>query len=436
MGMDFEKAKAGDAPEEFRKEKMPSVLMVGAAVTQEVMDLLKRVDRTPQEQTYRFHWAVINAMEEASGSMIDIYSTVPTRDFPYTRKLFWGFQRVREASRPGRAFIIMPFVNLLGLKQITRLISCLWFTFGWILARRKDPSKVIVLYGLLVSHLYACLFLGFLFRVKVVAIITDPPTQKQVDENLLYALPRKLDRWLLLKCLNWLDGIVVLAEATSRLLAPGVPAIVVEAMISNEVMEFCRSHSEPSLPSSSDAPFVIMYAGQMDEKLYGLEILLEAFQQLDGPTFALWLFGRGRLAERVSQAAVDDPRIVYWGFQGPEKVFTSMQKADVMVNARPLDALVTPFSFPSKILEYLAMGKLVVSARLPGIPPEYYPHLALLEEMTPQNLAARLREMAVWGPERKTQMEASARAFAWANKTQLQQGRRLCAFLETINHGS
>jgi glycosyltransferase involved in cell wall biosynthesis len=410
----------------------PKILMIGAAVNEEVMDILKVVDKVPQIQTYRFHWAVINGIEAAGGAQIDILSTVPTRDYPFTRKLLWGLRRVRREKAEGGQFIIMPFVNLLGLKQITRFLSCFWFTLCWLLKHREQPGKVMLLYGLIVSHLYVALVLGKLFGAKVAAIVTDPPMKKISDESWIYSLARAADRYLLLRGLRCLDGFVALAEPLARLLVPGVPAIVVEGMISNEVTQFLPEVRRIEPGSNNGGEFVIMYAGQMYEGAYGIEILLDAFKLIKDPNMALWFFGRGSMVEQVQQAAQHDQRITYWGLQ-PDNIFYSrMRQASVMAIPRPADEWYSLFTFPSKLLEYLAMGKITISAKLAGIPSEYYPHLVLVDEMNAANLAERLREVSGWSIEKRRQMESHAQAFVWGSKTQLHQGKRICDFLSAI----
>jgi glycosyltransferase involved in cell wall biosynthesis len=412
----------------------PSILVIGAAVDQETMEILKRVDSMPQVQTYNFHWAIINSIETAREEPVDIISTVPTRDYPFTDKLFWGFKRIQREKSHQCRFVIMPFINLIGLKQITRFLSSFFFAFSWLWWHRKERRKVLLLYGLIVSHLYAAIILRRFFCCKVIAIVTDPPTTKRSDESLIYLPARVFDQKLLLRSLPSLDGLVVLAEPTSKLLAPEVPAIVVEGIISREVEQFLSG--PPEMESIKGDQFVIMYAGQMDEKAYGIEILLESFRQIDDPRMALWLSGKGSMVERVKEAARQDPRITYWWFHDTETVLSHILKATVMVVPRPPDQWASLFSFPSKLIEYIAMGKIAICAKLGGIPYEYYSHLVLVDPMNAANLAKSIRELSGWSPERRHQMEVRVKSFAWKNKTQLMQGKRICDFMGAIVNDS
>ena len=235
------------------------ILMIGAAVDQQTMDTLVRVDRIPQVQTYRFQWALIHGIERALGRAIDVIATVPTRDFPRTRKVWFGGKAQRReaaaegATQTGHAqcqdgagsWVQMPMVNLLGLKQIGRFLTCLWFTFWWLWRNRRCPGKVIVSYGLIVPHLCASQFLGRLMGAKVVAILTDPPVTYS-DEGFAYRLARALDRAMLRGSLRRLDGVIALTPALAERFAPGVPALIMEGIISDEVERYItRTDEEP-----------------------------------------------------------------------------------------------------------------------------------------------------------------------------------------------
>ena len=419
-------------PDSASKQNSPKILMVGAAVDEETMDLLWKVDKRPQIQTYRFHWAVIDAIESARGAPIDIVSTVPTRDYPRGRKILWGRRKIKREGYPNAQFTLMPFVNLLGLKQVTRFASSFLFTLAWLWKRRRTPDKTMLVYGLILPHMMATLLLARLFGAKTVAIVTDPPTSLQIDEGLVYAIARRLDRALILGCLRRMDAMIALTRQIQERLAPSVPALIVEGIISREVEEFTKRAMSADATDGEAGPFIAMYAGSLRE-LYGIDILVEAFRQLDDPEAALWLCGHGPMEEAIRQAAEDDPRIVYWGsIADLDVLYDKISTATVMVNPRPPDDAYTSMSFPSKTLEYLALGKLLITARLAGIPDDYVSHLICVEEMTPARLADRLREVARMSPEDRKQRESAATAFVWAGKTAQSQGERVMAFLEAV----
>lgn len=415
--------------------------MLGAAVDGRTMEVLARVDRIPQIQTYRLQWAIIHAIESALGRAIDVLATVPTRDWPFTRKVFWAGRPARRGPDGAGRWVQMPMVNLLGLKQISRLVGSWTAVLAWLRRNRGCRNKVIVNYGLIQPHLLSALVLGRLFGANVVAIVTDPPLTYH-DEGALRRWAKRFDRWLLAGLLRRLDGVIALTEGLAELLAPGVPALVMEGIVSDDVERFAGERSQkPDFdrlsPGRSEArgqrseAFIIMYAGQLHAD-YGVRAMVEAFGQLEGERFNLWLFGQGTMEEEIRQAAIRDPRISFFGFQGPEVIFPRMRQASVMVVPRPVEGRIAPYSFPSKLLEYMAMGKIVVCSNLPGIPADYLPHLVMVDQVTPEALASALREVAGRSIEKRTAMGGRVREFVWANKTQRQQGRRIVEFLGQV----
>lgn len=407
-----------------------AVLMVGAAVDAPTMQLLHKVDWLAQVQTYRFNWALIGAIELGLGRPIDVISTVPTRDFPFSRKIFWPAKRVARGS--GGVLRIMPLMNLLGLKQISRFCGSAGYALAWLWRNRRQQRKVVISYGLIVPHLLALLPLCRFFGAKLVPVVTDPP-MNYWDEGWLYRVARWADRTLLKAAIRRVDGLVTLTPALAELLAPRQPSVVVEAIISGEVEEYAKQKKPGVERQRSEAAeaFVIMYAGQLVEN-YGLRILLKAFERLEGERYALWICGQGDLEDEIRRAAEQDRRITFFGNVGPERLFPRMEQASVMVNPRPPDQRIAPYSFPSKVLEYLALGKLIVSARLAGIPGEYHPHLILVDPMDEHHLADTLRNLASQDAARRRAMEDGARQFAWSCKTQACQGRRIVEFLRTL----
>lgn len=416
-------------------DALPEIAILGAAVSPRILETLKLVDPQPQVQTYHLQWAVIHALESATGVGLKVFSTVPTRDFPYSRKAFWACSRESIRGQDGRAtdLVVMPFVSVLGLKQVTRFLSCLAWVGRWAMRRRR---KILLLYGLMISHLVAAIVLRMVFGVKVVAIVTDPPTPDQGDEGLVYRLARKLDRSLLRFSMRQLDGVIPLARPLAKRYAPHVASCVIEGMISDDVVSYCRSIvSPPVLKPSSQSRLVVMYAGTLNERYYGVELLLEVFDILKDRGVEFWVFGRGRLEGEVKAAAAKYSCVTYFGLQPSSVVLARMEEADIMINPRPEVHDVTPYSFPSKLIECMALGKVVIGGRLSGIPDEYHPLFISLPEVTARSLASAIEEVMRWPPQRRAEMGRRAKEFVWQHKTQQEQGRKMTGFLYSVAGG-
>ena len=64
-----------------------------------------------------------------------------------------------------------------------------------------------------------------------------------------------------------------------------------------------------------------------------------------------------------------------------------MKSSRVLINPRPASLPEHRYNFPSKILEYLAVGRPVISTATSDVAKEYGAYLILLDTETPQALA-------------------------------------------------
>ena len=72
------------------------------------------------------------------------------------------------------------------------------------------------------------------------------------------------------------------------------------------------------------------------------------------------------MADRVSEVAENDKRIKYLGFVSDKRYYEVLSNADVLINPRNMELLQNQNNFPSKVLEYLATGREVISTKFPG----------------------------------------------------------------------
>ena len=131
------------------------------------------------------------------------------------------------------------------------------------------------------------------------------------------------------------------------------------------------------------------------------------------------------MEEKVRREASENPKIHYLGSIPPEDVKVLSRNASFLINARIPGDVYLRYSFPSKLLEYMAIGIPVISSRLPGIPEEYYSHLLVLDDVTAEGLAECLqRNMGVNYALARLTAERAA-AFCRQSKQAQQQGKKL-----------
>lgn len=113
---------------------------------------------------------------------------------------------------------------------------------------------------------------------------------------------------------------------------------------------------------------VFLYTGSFTE-WGGIKILLDAVKLINSNNFELWISGYGddniiKLAEKK------DSRIKYFGLLSPIKLQSIYQIADIFLNPRPLNTD-NKYNFPSKLFEYLAWKKPIISTFTKGLSPDY-----------------------------------------------------------------
>ncbi len=122
---------------------------------------------------------------------------------------------------------------------------------------------------------------------------------------------------------------------------------------------------------------IILYSGTLNES-NGITNLINAFKKLD-TDFELHFYGVGESVKTILQESKLNPSIQYKGALPSEEIVRKQQEALILVNPRPVNQFFTPYSFPSKLIEYLASGTATISTKLPCITENYYNVLEAFE---------------------------------------------------------
>jgi len=124
-------------------------------------------------------------------------------------------------------------------------------------------------------------------------------------------------------------------------------------------------------PRKPDKPFVMMYHGSLVER-NGVNLAVEALAMVRDsvPNAELHIYGREtpfleRVMEQVRQKNLSD-RVRYLGRKTLEQLVGEIQKCDVGVIPNQSNAF-TDINTPTRIFEYLALGKPVIAPSTKGI---------------------------------------------------------------------
>lgn len=151
---------------------------------------------------------------------------------------------------------------------------------------------------------------------------------------------------------------------------------------------------------------------------HGVEILAQAITQMPGDlTVKFLLLGTGALRDRVEQTLRDASaldRVIMLGTVAHERVPRLLDACDILVSPHvPLDAGAEFFGSPTKLFEYMAMGKGIVASRLGQIGDvlEHEKTALLVEPGNVQELADAITRL-MKSPELRAGLGAAARQAA------------------------
>ena len=394
------------------------VAFLGFCQTGADFEAILQRDRAMPVQTQRFGWSVVSAIE-AAGGRVSILAAAPASDWPGNKAVFLGGSRsVPQAGGISRRHELLGFVNVIGLKHLTRYIGALR---GLNRVIREDPISAIIVHGVHSPFLHAATRAGKAAGLPVIPILTDAPNGPAASRNLFVRWLRRWDVKLISNALREVDGVVALTTALAQDYAPRRPSLLLVGIAPALPPAACQSAASPSR---------VVYAGGLSPS-YGVDLLINAVKESRGD-WILEIFGRGELEGFVQEAARSDSRVVYGGVVLPEELIGVYSEADLLVNPRPPEQDLVGYSFPSKLLEYMATGRPVLSTHLPTIPGDFDPYL-LYVQAEAGSIARTIDEFMTRSLESRDELGSSCRNFIVEHYGSKAQGERIVRFVSSLS---
>ena len=376
----------------------------------------------------RFQLNLIRVLEQTIGCVPEIISVKPVASYPKGREIF-----VRSTSvviGEGTRCRLVPFVNVLLLKQVTIGLAILFRLMVGLWRVRSQPRYVVV-HNVCASKSLPVLLATKLLGGKSVAVVADLPHNLRYDFRGLYGLLNRLNLFIETQSLSHFTGVISLTRQIAQDYAPHVPSLVIEGAVELDKAS-PGNGSLGGVHSAQQGERICLYSGTLIE-LNGMKLLLHAFRQIPDSKYRLWITGRGPMETLIQEAAKHDPRIVYWGHVSLDQNRHYLRQAAVLINPRPSSySPITRYTFPSKLLEYMISGRPVITTALPGIPEEYYPFVYLLRDETPDGLARLIQEVCTKDQAELTEFGQRAQTFVLQNKNWTRQGQRIYEFISTL----
>lgn len=182
------------------------------------------------------------------------------------------------------------------------------------------------------------------------------------------------------------------------------------------------------VPEKAEGKLPIMYSGVLDLR-YGIPELLDAFSSLDD-RFELWFTGAGNAVSLIEERAKTDSRIQNFGFLPSRRDLLLKQKeAAMLISTRRSDEAASDYCFPSKLFEYMVSGNPVLSARIGGIPEEYFDYLIPMRSTSAEHIKEAILDVANMPEEERLKRGGAGRCFVLEQKNNKAQAALILSFV-------
>lgn len=223
-----------------------------------------------------------------------------------------------------------------------------------LLKRTMSDTEIVMCYNIAYSWIILPLMAKKRHKqsIVIVADYSESVSYKSIAGK-LYA---KIQLW----SMRQFDTVIGLSENIRYKLRKRQRFILMEGGIDEEFYNafVYRPHKE-------GMPVTFMYSGLLNH-VTGVNMLLEAMRRVERQDIRLFISGKGELEEAVTAAAEGDDRICYLGHLPYEEYIQKLQEADVLVNPRDMSLPENQNNFPSKVMDYLAAGKVIISTKFAG----------------------------------------------------------------------
>lgn len=277
----------------------------------------------------------------------------------YSDMYFSGFQNMNDDNSGYKYY---AFNNIYGYRNISRFRAAKRGLRDFISV--DDEKKLIIVYTPHTPFIQAANWAKRKDpRIKICMVVPDLPQYMDLSESLspIYKFLKSIDLKQFAKENKTVDSYILLTEQMADALNVGDrPYRVVEG-----IYEATNGVSNKRVGIKT-----IVYTGKLN-LAFGATNLVKAFHSIQNANIRLVICGSGEAKNEIAQIAAKDSRIDFKGQVTSDEARKCILDGDILVNPRPNDSIYTKYSFPSKIIDYLATGNPVIAFELDGMPKIY-----------------------------------------------------------------
>lgn len=355
---------------------------------------------------------------------ISILSTLPIPRYPKYKKIFINNKIDKKNSFK---LIYLKFINFPVFKQITVMFSIIYNTIKWsFINNDKKEEKYVLIYGTNPVNVLPLVLLRKICKYKIITIVSEIDSLRNLkDDTIVSKIKSKIFVMVSKFLENSFDAYILMSRyMNERINKKNNPSIVIEGMIDENIKNI-------DFIPYKDRNKHIVYAGSLNKK-YGIDKLVEAFNRIENMDYKLLIYGDGDYKEKLIDICKNSKNIIYKGIISNEELFEIERNVKLLINPRPSNEILTRYSFPSKTLEYMSSGTVMLITKLKGIPEEYYKYCYYFEDETVNGFEKKISEVIHMPDEELEKMAIEAKNFAIINKNSNKQMKKLIDFIKII----
>lgn len=324
-----------------------NIVYISALLPQYILDeVLQEIPESYSVAAQKFHRNLVNGFI-GNCHKVNVLTYLPPK-IPY-------FECCTEEDVD---YYFCKYLNQPGLKHI-QIAKGIYSRIKQLRDQGMKPD-VLICDILNVSVCLGALCAGKCLQIKATGIVTDLlGISEHEEKGLVQRLAAKISN----SYITAFDYYIILTQQMNVVVNPhNRPYIVMEGLCDTK-----------KLTASRDGILKkIFYAGGRPSK-DGIDLLIPAFKRIKDDNLQLNIYGNVPNVQIGSDP--EDSRIIYHGLVDNRVIVEEECSSYLLVNPRPTDEEYTNYSFPSKVMEYMATGIPMVTTRLAGIPEEYYDYV-------------------------------------------------------------
>ncbi|WP_322923530.1 glycosyltransferase family 4 protein [Paenibacillus campi] len=278
-------------------------------------------------------------------------------------------------------------VDMKGISLLVTLFTVFLQLVRWNRAHKQQPRAVVFYNYRLETALPAILF-KMLFRVPLVIEYEDG-IYAVTETNRHY---KKISVAVEKFANRLLDGAVLVTSVLKKRVSTDNYTVVRGGTVHPAQLKPVQQ-----VELGTDRPLRMVYSGRLDYDR-GIEILLDALPYIQTTRpLELYITGYGPVEDKlkrfIQEFYHDHIQIKFHGFLDDHEYGQLMETADLFVNTQREQIAFSECSFPSKVVEYIKYGKLVLTSGVSDINTINQQMFVTYDNDDPRSLAASLNDI-------------------------------------------